>query len=167
MLSFKLRLPDYAYDEPERRVEFYRTFFDRLEAQPDIASAGAMSKLPGDGHRNRWGISLWRGEEPEWVRAEIRCVAGDAFETLTIPLLRGRGLGPSDVAGSEKVVLINQAMADQYFEASRHWVTGCSVKTTDAPSSAWWQTPAKIPSRGRCLRSTRRSRRSLTTGTGT
>lgn len=116
VLSFKLRLPDYAYDAPERRVEFYRTFFDRLEAQPDIASAGAMSKLPGDGHRNRWGISLWRGEEPEWVRAEIRCVAGDAFETLTIPLLRGRGLGPSDVAGSEKVVLINQAMADQYFD---------------------------------------------------
>lgn len=116
VLSFKLRLPNYAYDEPEQRVEFYREFFARLDALGDVSASGAMSKLPGDGHRNRWGISLWRGEEEEWARAEIRCVAGQVFETLAIPLVQGRHLGPGDVAGSERVVLINQAMADQYFE---------------------------------------------------
>lgn len=116
VLSFKLRLPDYAYDVPERRVEFYRELFTRLDALPDIEASGAMSKLPGDGYRNRWGIRRWRGEEADWIRAEIRCVAGDAFKALSIPLLSGRGFEPLDVEGSEKVVLVNEALVDRYFD---------------------------------------------------
>ncbi|MDA8018472.1 MAG: ABC transporter permease [Thermoanaerobaculia bacterium] len=116
VLSFKLRLPDYAYDDPVRRVDFYRDFFSRLEGRGEIESAGAMSKLPGDGHRNRWGARRWRGEEADWIQAEIRCIAGDAFQTLSIPLLQGRGLEADDVEGSERVVWINQALADRYFD---------------------------------------------------
>ncbi|MEM9555422.1 MAG: ABC transporter permease [Acidobacteriota bacterium] len=117
-LTFQLRLPDYAYDEPEQRVAFYTELFDRLDAAPEIEASGATSKLPGNGHRNHWGIGIEgreRTEEQPWS-AEIRCVAGRIDEALSIPLLAGRGFELEDREGAEKVVLVNRALATRFFD---------------------------------------------------
>ncbi|MEM1181015.1 MAG: ABC transporter permease [Acidobacteriota bacterium] len=116
--TFQLRLPDYAYGEPEQRVEFYRSFFDRLGLQPEVGEAGATSKLPGNGHRNFWAFHIENREQQEgepWPAAEIRCVAGSSFEVLGIPVLAGRVLGPEDRVGAELAVVVNRALAERYF----------------------------------------------------
>ncbi|MEM9597086.1 MAG: ABC transporter permease [Acidobacteriota bacterium] len=118
-LTFQLRLPSYAYDAPERRVAFYDTLFARLDALPGLTASGATSKLPGDGHRNHWSFGIEgreRADGEPWPGAEIRCVSGRVFEALSIPVVAGRGLGPSDRPGSERVVLVNQALVDRYFQ---------------------------------------------------
>lgn len=118
VLSFQLRLPDYAYADPERRVDFYDRFFAQLDRLPDLEASGATSKLPGNGHRNHWGFGI-EGREPVegvFVAAEIRCVAGRALEALSVPVLAGRNLGTDDRPTTERVILVNQALADAYFE---------------------------------------------------
>ena len=117
-LSFQLRLPDYAYDEPERRIDFYDRFFAAMAPLSDLEAAGATSKLPGNGHRNHWGFGIEgreRADGDPFFGAEIRCVAGRALEALSIPVLAGRALGPEDRPESEPAVLINQALASTYF----------------------------------------------------
>ncbi|MEO1367147.1 MAG: ABC transporter permease, partial [Acidobacteriota bacterium] len=109
-LTFQLRLPSYAYGEPEQRVELYRDFFARLEAQPEIARVGATSKLPGNGRRNFWAYAI-ADRIPEegqpWPAAEIRCVVGQSFEVLGIPLLTGRQFTDKDRIGSELTLPTN------------------------------------------------------------
>jgi putative ABC transport system permease protein len=42
-------------------------------------------------------------------------VAGDYFQTLKVPLLRGRSFNERDTKDSPRVIIIDQAMAEQYF----------------------------------------------------
>ena len=42
-------------------------------------------------------------------------VSSGYFETLGIPLLRGRTIGPEDTATSLKAVVVNQTLANLYF----------------------------------------------------
>ena len=117
-LTFQLRLPDYAYDEPDRRIAFYGDLFQALDRLPDLEAAGATSKLPGTGHRNHWGFGIEgreRGQDGLFTAAEIRCVAGQALEALSLPLLAGRALGSDDQPGAPRVVLVNQALVNTYF----------------------------------------------------
>ncbi|MEM7350089.1 MAG: ABC transporter permease [Acidobacteriota bacterium] len=118
-LTFQLRLPDYAYGDPERRITFYDELFARLDQVPSLAASGATSKLPGNGHRNHWGFGIEgyeRAEGEGFPGAEIRCVAGDILDALAIPLLAGRSLGPDDRAQSARAVLVNQALVDRYLK---------------------------------------------------
>ncbi len=57
-------------------------------------------------------------------------VGPNYFQVVGTPILAGRGIGPQDVAGSPKVAVINQAMADFYFPHEspirRHIIEGDS-----------------------------------------
>ena len=119
-LTFQLRLPDYAYEDPERRSEFYDSLFARLDGLPDVERSGATSKLPGNGHRNHWGFLIEGRERAEGERspgAEIRCLAGRPLDALGVQLLAGRTLGDDDRPGSQDVVLVNRALVDRHFGA--------------------------------------------------
>ncbi len=121
-LTFQLRLPDYAYDDPANRIAFYGDFFAELDRLQDLKAAGATSKLPGNGHRNHWGFRIEgreRAEGEPFTGAEIRCVAGQALEALSVPVLAGRGLRSDDQPGAPRVVLVNQALVDAYFEGEQ------------------------------------------------
>ena len=117
VLTFQLRLPDYAYDDPARRIAFYDELFSRLDRLPGLAASGATSKLPGNGHRNHWGFGI-EGHEPAEGEAhpgaEIRCVAGRALDALSIPLLSGRALSAGDRPASDRVVVVNRALAQKF-----------------------------------------------------
>jgi putative ABC transport system permease protein len=49
------------------------------------------------------------------LSADLEVVAGDYFSTLKVPLLRGRTFNERDIKGSPRVVIVDQAMAEQYF----------------------------------------------------
>jgi hypothetical protein len=49
------------------------------------------------------------------VNTLLNRVAPNYFETLGIPLLRGRTIGPEDTATSLKAVVVNKTFADRYF----------------------------------------------------
>jgi putative ABC transport system permease protein len=67
-----------------------------------------------------WQTGFWREENPrpspsDMLNSDLEVVGGDYFSTLKVPLLRGRTFNERDTKDSPRVVVIDEAMAEQYF----------------------------------------------------
>jgi predicted permease len=67
-----------------------------------------------------WQTGFWREENPrpqpsDMLNSDLEVVGGDYFSTLKAPLLRGRTFNERDTKDSPRVIIIDQAMAEQYF----------------------------------------------------
>jgi putative ABC transport system permease protein len=49
------------------------------------------------------------------LNSDLEVVGGDYFQTLKVPLLRGRTFNERDTKDSPRVIIIDQTMAEQYF----------------------------------------------------
>jgi len=118
VLTFHLALPDSQYEEPEKIEAFYRALLAKYDTLPGVASVGAISTLP----LTRFGSSgSFRIEGREFGPgqsaphgARWRVTAG-YFETMKIPLVRGRYFSEWDRGASPGVVLIDENLARKYF----------------------------------------------------
>ena len=116
----QIYLPRAKYPDSAGRLAFFREVIERLRQSPSIVSAGAASALP----MHPVGIDFAlpfsvEGENPpasgEEPRADIRAVTDQYFETMRIPLLRGRLIDERDREDSPHVVVINDTLARRYF----------------------------------------------------
>jgi predicted permease len=67
-----------------------------------------------------WQTGFWREENPrpqpsDMLNGDLEVVGGNYFSTLKVPLLRGRMFDERDTKDSPRVIIIDQAMAEQYF----------------------------------------------------
>jgi putative ABC transport system permease protein len=103
-------------DEPTWR--FYEEVLARVRRLPGVTAAGGASQLPLAGDFDRYGVEI-EGRtlaNPELAPyADRYGIYPGYLEAMGIPLLRGRGLAESDRGDSERVVLINEALARQEF----------------------------------------------------
>ncbi len=110
ILTFGIRLPNPAPD-------FFPRSLERIQAIPGVHSAALTSQLPVSGR----GIGAWFNPLdrtlPEGVKPTgeaYRVVTPEYFETMGIPLRRGRLFQNTD-AREAPVVLINEALARKYY----------------------------------------------------
>jgi predicted permease len=104
--------------KPHQRGIFYRQLLQKIRTLPGVNSAGAINHLPLAG--DTWGLSFAiegrpkprAGEEPVAV---YRIVMPGYFETMRLPLRRGRSISYSDDARTPDVAIINQRAANQYW----------------------------------------------------
>ncbi|MBV9500635.1 MAG: ABC transporter permease [Acidobacteriaceae bacterium] len=104
--------------EPGRRAMFYPELMQKVRALPGVRSAGGINHLPLAG--DTWGLSFTiegrpkprPGESPEAV---YRIIMPGYFETMRLPLLRGRTITSNDDARSPGVVIINERAAHEYW----------------------------------------------------
>jgi putative ABC transport system permease protein len=118
ILVAEVRLPQADYD-PDRALTFYSQLFEHIEAMPGVERASAVSRLPVRYGRPIYGFLIEGRPEPQtgekmWDAATVSARSG-YFETMGIPVLRGRGFDSSDRAGSLPVVVINNAMARSFW----------------------------------------------------
>ena len=107
------------YATPESRQRLYEDVLERLEAVPGVASAAITNAVPLSGMRpgqTRLRIegAADAGELAPTVDGRIASPA--YFETLGIPLIRGRVFDDTDTATTERVAVINEAAARQWGE---------------------------------------------------
>ena len=100
------------------RELFYRQLLDRVRAIPGVESAGAINHLPLAG--DLWGYPFHIEGRPkprpgESPGAVYRIAMPGYFETMRMPILRGRGITAADDASAPGVVVINQAAARKYW----------------------------------------------------
>jgi predicted permease len=100
---------------PERA----RAYFDRLEDQ--VASlAGVrqvtLAKVPVIGNSN-WssGIQVEDRERGRGAFSRFNWVSPGYFKTLGVPLMRGREIGPQDLANSQAVAVVNETFVRRWF----------------------------------------------------
>jgi predicted permease len=90
-----------------------RAVEERVARIPGIRSTGFISLLPLQ-NSNWYGRFAVTGRQTEGS-AEFRYVTPTYFETMGIPIVRGRALSDRDTAAAPKVLLVNEALARQYF----------------------------------------------------
>ena len=116
VLTASLALPDNRYPR-DKQIEFYRDLLPRLRALPGVTSVSAGWPLPLA--TSGIGISFDIAERPlpeaERNISRVSIAGPGYFQTLRIPLLRGREFQEGDTTKSKAVVVVNQAFAQKYF----------------------------------------------------
>jgi putative ABC transport system permease protein len=96
---------------------FFQQLLQKLAALPGVESVGIMNRLPTHGTLATTFSIVGRAAPPPDKRPETGYdeVSPSMFETLRIPLKRGRYLNEHDTEGAPWVVVINEAFARRYF----------------------------------------------------
>ena len=117
-LTFELTLPNARYKEDPQRIAFFDNLLPRLRNLPGAQSAAAVMGLPLSGLD--FIISFEVGGRPpvppsQQPAMQVRVATPDYFDTVGIPLKRGRGFTEDDRENTPRVVLITEAAARQFF----------------------------------------------------
>ncbi len=107
-----LRMGGYT---PDTSRAFVGQLLERLRSQPGVARAAVAGVVPmGGGGTSFGGVRLpgrYDAAEPLGQEADWNVVTADYFQTLEIPIVRGRSFLPSEGAPSSQVAVVNQTMA--------------------------------------------------------
>jgi predicted permease len=106
-----------GYDESRGR-EFYRRLVERVSAVPGIQSATVARRLPLTAGGIAFATVAIDGYAPakdEDMRLNYETVGPQYFQTMRIPLVRGRDFNERDQEGAPGVVIINETMARHYW----------------------------------------------------
>jgi predicted permease len=110
-------LDDQRYDDDDKIRMYYDQLLEGLAAIPGVESIGASSALPMDPMGINYDLPYRLvGQEDlethELPSADFRVVSPGYFETMRIPVIRGRTFTEYDTPDAPLVALVNQAMAD-------------------------------------------------------
>jgi putative ABC transport system permease protein len=119
VLTFGVSLPPAQYSTPARTASFFHTLLDHLAALPGVEAAGAVNPLPFTGSNNSGsfgieGLTVPTGGTPP--HADQRSVSPGYFKAMGIPLRRGRLIADSDREGAPLAVVIDDALAQEYWK---------------------------------------------------
>jgi putative ABC transport system permease protein len=116
VLTVSLGIPASRYDSAAKVMNFYSTLLERVRALPGVERVAAVRQLPAT--TSAWSSSIAvKGRPPMQVAYSIlhREVQDDYFRTMRVPLIRGRTFEASDGPDAPPVVVINEALARQFF----------------------------------------------------
>jgi len=106
----------------ERLLSLYQELQRRLEGLPGVRSAASSSNTLIGGGVSIDGLSIEGRAAPRLddasLSAYFNSVGPRFFETMEIPLILGRAIGPQDATGAPKVAVINETLARKFFAGS-------------------------------------------------
>jgi putative ABC transport system permease protein len=116
LLTWQMNLPD-RLRTPEQRDAFYDEFLARMKALPGVVSVGGTSRLPLGSTGLTTSIDIEGRSRPsaEWPEVQFRRSVGDYFQTMAIPIVRGRAFTKDDHRTAPPVALVNQVLAARLF----------------------------------------------------
>ena len=164
VFTARVQLPQIRYGDQAAAWAFYQEFIDRVEALPGATSASLSQIVPLQG--NSWENFIF----PEGVEFEqengrsvlYHMITPAHFETLGISIVRGRGFDLTDREGAERVIVVDERMAEQFWPGEDPIGKRVTYETEEvpedfegdaprcgAPSSASPGTPGTTSSRAR------------------
>jgi len=139
-VSGEISLPDTGYKEDSQKRAFDLELIRRLEGAPGVESAGAGTDLPLESGWSK--IFSVEGQVPPpgaGLNVDSHTVVlGNYFQTLGIPLIRGRLFNDADIQKSTRVVIVNKTLADRYFHDQDP--IGRRLKWGPPESKNYWMT---------------------------
>ncbi len=104
--------------EPEGAQKMSRMLEQRVRELPGVESVSLASTVPM-GYRNEGGNIFIEGQaaagSDKAPRVDLNRVGRDYFQTLRVPVLRGRTFTDQDNAKAPLVAVVNEYMAKRYF----------------------------------------------------
>jgi len=119
-ITFGLVLPQAAYPDSQRRVQFFDDLTRKLEAIPGVQKVGAMQGLPPFRQLNANDVNFEGytptpgGTDPIPNVDYYNYTTQGYFDAMGIPIKDGRAFNATD-AGGGPVVIINEALARRFY----------------------------------------------------
>lgn len=114
LVSVPLSLPRAKYADGAAAAAFHTRLLERIGALPGVQSAAITTSILMERLHNSSIFTVeGRPFGPNDRRAElpIDSASGSYFATMGVPLVEGRAFNASDVAGGNRVAIINETMA--------------------------------------------------------
>jgi putative ABC transport system permease protein len=111
VLTLKASPPYSKYPDIAQRAAFYDQILDRIQALPNVESAAVINGLPMSDDLGEMTYFPEGPNPPKVFNALPRTVSTTYFQTLGIPILRGRSFIPQDNANVPIVLVVNESMA--------------------------------------------------------
>ncbi len=100
-----------------QRFQFSRDFLERLSALPYVKAVSTDSWTPcyTGGPSSIVAVEGYASPDGKPIPAVFHDVSEDYFSALQIPIRRGRGISPQEHQNKEKVVVINESLAQLFW----------------------------------------------------
>ena len=119
LMTFQLAPPVPQYPLADKGPELYHRLIENLQSLPGVTSAAVSSGIPfGAGNYARHPmITTEASVLPPGTAVPIdwRSVSNGYFDTMRIPLLRGRAFTDADVKTAQLVMIVSQSTAQKFF----------------------------------------------------
>jgi len=119
VIAARVTPPNASYQDSNRVLSLYQGIRDRLSTLPGVTSVAVTDKLPMA--QVVWGMALrvqGQYEDNKHLLPTIghyQQVTRGYFETMRIPLLRGRSFTDADRSGQPLVAIVSQSVARRYW----------------------------------------------------
>jgi predicted permease len=140
VLTFGVYLPLASYPDNEHRLAFWDRLLERLQAQPGVASAAAITCAPLGCH---WGNLFVvdgappRGKDEKNPVVLQRYATADYFRTMGIRLRDGRVLEAGDYRQEAgRVAVVNEAFVHEFLPSEPHPV-GRRFRSAGSKDAPW------------------------------
>jgi len=118
LVTMEVDLPDFSYTRPEQVLAFYHRALGGIQSLPRVKAAAFTSQLPLGGGPNSTIEVEGAPQIPGFGQGPLvqpTSVTLDYFRVLGVPLLKGRTFTSADTPKSAPVVVINAALAKQFW----------------------------------------------------
>ncbi|MCU1261600.1 MAG: hypothetical protein JWO80_4485 [Bryobacterales bacterium] len=119
VLTMLVILNSSKYQEPARQVEFFERTVQELRRIPGVESAASIAGLPFAGLASATSFTVVGRPEPPPGQSpvtDVRVIHRDYFQTMHIPLLRGRNFDSrDDRPGAPRTFVISKELARSVF----------------------------------------------------
>jgi putative ABC transport system permease protein len=117
VLALNISLPRPKYDRPQQRVQFYDRVLARVRALPGVQSAAFTSGLPMVTTGLITAVAIPGREVRPYRREGVshRWITAQYFETMGIPLQRGRDVEDGDSGDRAWVAVVSASFAERYW----------------------------------------------------
>ena len=110
VLLFNVDPATRGYTE-SRGQQFYQQLLERVRALPGVRSAGLASIIPLGGLRGGTDVTI----DKQTLQVNLNWVSPGYFQTIGIPLLRGRDFTERDNPSAPRVAVVNEQMARRFW----------------------------------------------------
>jgi putative ABC transport system permease protein len=118
VLTARITLSGATYDDTQARSRYVSQTLERLKALPGVESAAFVAPMPFSGAEIGGDFRFEGRPAPEPGRepvANVRNVTPEYFQTIKIPLVKGRYFNEQDRRGNVGAAIVNETFARRYF----------------------------------------------------
>ena len=118
VITASVALPPVEFNEPAKRLAFYRAVLERMSNLPGVTTAAAAMPVPFGRQGGSASFMIEGRPSPPGdpgPHGDIAFVSPDYFTALKIPVRSGRVFTDQDHLNSAPVAVIDEALARQYW----------------------------------------------------
>jgi putative ABC transport system permease protein len=118
VLTARIALPQSKYEQGQQIDAFYNKLLERIQTLPEVDAVGTITVLPLSGFNSNASFEIegrQRASDDVIQNADYRMVSIDYFRAMGIRLLKGRHFSSSDHENAPAVIIINEAMAEDFW----------------------------------------------------